>query len=154
MYDSAFGFCCFVLLVASYTVFFVTLFSEDGWFTKRQLEKKLRDIEYYNTKLPTKNLTFNYRDKDFTVTVKRGKVDVTSPTKSLEVYINDELSATMYIFTAGCFIHCRSFKAAYNRYSHEVIKIINKARRVYSKRANEVILFEITNNTTTKSYFK
>jgi len=154
MYDSVFGFCCFILLVFSYTAFFVTLFSEDGWFTKRRLEKKLYDIEYYNNKLPTKNLTFNYRDKDFTVVVKRGEVDTKSPTKSLEVYINDELAATMYIFTAGCFIHCRSFKVPYNRYSCEVIKIINKARRVYSKRANEVILFEITNNTTTKSYFK
>lgn len=126
--------------------------SDDSHIQKRRLENKLRDIMYFNDKEYI-DPYFSYRNKTFKVEVKKGDVHPRLPIKSLEVLINDECAATLFIFTAGCFIYCRSFKPSPDRNEIEIRKIINVARKIYNKRAETKIKEDIEIRRGTKSFF-
>lgn len=126
------------------------LFDDDCYWAKKRMANKIININGYQRLKNTKDITFTYKGKEFSVCIKPLQED--DKFKIISVWINEDCALIMHTLI-GTFCNCRAMTYAKKRSESEICEIIKFASKTAKKRMNQDTKNYINLHCKTNSYF-
>ena len=141
----------FIIVFSVFWAFLMMwLFEDDYYWAKKRMTNKIININGYQISKNTKDITFTYKGKEFSVCVKPLQED--DRFKIISVWINGDCALIVHTLI-GTFCNCRAMTYAKKRSESEIREIIKFASKTVKKRRNQDTKNYINLHCKINSYF-